>query len=95
MSNKRRKSRGSAKLERNRLARTIRGAIKSDSPLPGYGRLYRPPEGWVLSSALDRRGVELRASVDDLHGVAFDYRPLSGARLSSARSRLRLEDDAE
>ena len=90
MSNKRRKARGSAKLERNRLARTIRGAIKSDSPLPGYGRAYRPPDGWNLSARLVQQGVDLRARVDDLRGVAFEYRGLS-----ATRRRLRVEDDSD
>jgi hypothetical protein len=37
MSNKRRKSIGSAKIARNRTLRVVRGALKAGNPLPGCG----------------------------------------------------------
>jgi len=60
MSNKRRKARGSAKLHTNRTMRTIRGALKAAAPLPGFGRQFRAPDGWVLDG-------RLRDEVEALH----------------------------
>lgn len=63
MSNKRRKTIGSTKIKRNLLVRIARGARKSGTPWPGYGRAYSPhllESGWELSPALDLRGQKLR-----------------------------------
>ena len=67
MSNKRRKSRGSAKIKRNRLARVIRGALKAGAPLPGYGKQFDAPDGWTIDARLEAQGVALRGEVDELH----------------------------
>ena len=67
MSNKRRKSRGSAKIKRNRLIRVIRGALKAGAPLPGYGKQFDAPEGWTIDARLGAQGVALRGEVDELH----------------------------
>ena len=67
MSNKRRKSRGSAKIKRNRLVRVVRGALKAGAPLPGYGAAFRAPDGWTIDARLEAQGVALRGEVDELH----------------------------
>lgn len=67
MSNKRRKSRGSAKIKRNRLVRVIRGALKAGAPLPGYGKQFDAPDGWVIDSRLEAQGKALRDEVIELH----------------------------
>ena len=67
MSNKRRKARGSAKLQHNRTMRTIRGALKAGTPLPGYGRQFRAPDGWLLDGRLEAQGKALRDEVEALH----------------------------
>jgi hypothetical protein len=67
MSNKRRKSRGSAKIKRNRLIRVIRGALKAGTPLPGYGRQFDAPDGWVIDRRLEAQGKALRDEVIELH----------------------------
>ena len=67
MSNKRRKARGSAKLHDNRTMRTIRGALKAGTPLPGYGRQFRAPDGWLLDGRLEAQGKALRDEVEALH----------------------------
>ena len=67
MSNKRRKSRGSAKIKRNRLVRVIRAALKAGAPLPGDGRQFDVPEGWTIDARLEAQGVALRGEVDELH----------------------------
>ena len=67
MSNKRRKSRGSAKIKRTRLVRVIRGALKAGAPLPGYGKQFDVPEGWTIDARLEAQGVALRGEVDELH----------------------------
>ena len=67
MSNKRRKSRGSAKIKRNRLVRVIRGALKAGTPLPGYGKQFDAPDGWVIDSRLEAQGKALRDEVIELH----------------------------
>lgn len=38
MSNRRRKTHGQTKLQRNLLVRVIRGARKAGTPLPGHGK---------------------------------------------------------
>lgn len=63
MSNKRRKTIGSTKIKRNLLVRIARGARKSGTPWPGYGRAYdadRLEDGWQFSTATAARGQELR-----------------------------------
>jgi hypothetical protein len=55
VSNKRRKSIGQAKLLRNKLIREFRGSAKRGGNMPGGGSQYFPPDGWVLSSELERR----------------------------------------
>ena len=67
MSNKRRKSRGSAKIKRNRLVRVVRGALKAGAPLPGYGRQFRAPDGWLIDGRLEAQGKALRDEVEALH----------------------------
>ena len=67
MSNKRRKSRGSAKIKRNRLIRVVRGALKAGAPLPGYGKQFDVPDGWLIDARLEAQGVALRGEVDELH----------------------------
>jgi hypothetical protein len=67
MSNKRRKSRGSTKIKGNRLVRVIRGALKAGAPLPGYGKQFDVPDGWVIDSRLEAQGKALRGEVDELH----------------------------
>ena len=67
MSNKRRKSRGSAKIKRNRLVRVVRGALKAGAPLPGYGKQFDAPDGWLIDARLEAQGVALRGEVDELH----------------------------
>ena len=67
MSNKRRKSRGSAKIKQNRLIRVIRGALKAGAPLPGYGRQFDVPDGWTMDARLEAQGKALRDEVIELH----------------------------
>ena len=67
MSNKRRKSIGSAKIKRNRLVRVVRGALKAGAPLPGYGKQFDVPDGWTIDARLEAQGVALRGEVDELH----------------------------
>ena len=67
MSNKRRKSRGSAKIKRNRLVRVIRGALKAGTPLPGYGKQFDAPDGWTMDARLEAQGKALRDEVIELH----------------------------
>lgn len=67
MSNRRRKSMGTAKMKRNRTMRTIRGALKAGAPLPGFGRQFRAPTGWVLDGRLEAQGKALRDEVEALH----------------------------
>ena len=67
MSNKRRKTRGSAKIKRNRLIRVVRGALKARAPLPGYGKQFDVPDGWTIDARLEAQGVALRGEVDELH----------------------------
>lgn len=67
MSNKRRKSRGSAKIKRNRLVRVIRGALKTGTPLPGYGRKHTHPEWLTVEARYRAEGEALRRDVDELH----------------------------
>ena len=67
MSNKRRKSRGSAKIKRNRLVRVVRGALKAGAPLPGYGAAFRAPEGWTIDARLEAQGKALRDEVGELY----------------------------
>ena len=67
MSNKRRKSRGAAKIKRNRQVRVVRGALKAGAPLPGYGKQFDAPEGWTIDARLEAQGVALRGEVDELH----------------------------
>ncbi len=67
MSNKRRKSRGSAKIKRNRLVRVIRGALKAGAPLPGDGRQFDVPERWTIDARLEAQGKALRDEVVELY----------------------------
>ena len=67
MSNKRRKSIGSAKIKRNRLVRVVRGALKAGAPLPGYGAAFRAPDGWLIDARLEAQGKALRDEVGELH----------------------------
>ena len=67
MSNKRRKSIGSAKIKRNRLIRVVRGALKAGTPLPGFGRQFRAPDGWLIDGRLEAQGKALRDEVEALH----------------------------
>ena len=66
MSNKRRKSIGTAKLKRNRTMRVIRGALKAGAPLPGDGRQFQAPDGWALEARLAAQGKALRDEVEAL-----------------------------
>lgn len=67
MSNKRRKSRGSAKIKRNRLVRVVRGALKAGAPLPGYGKQFDVLDGWTIDPRLEAQGKALRDEVGELH----------------------------
>ena len=67
MSNKRRKSIGSAKIKRNRLVRVVRGALKAGAPLPGNGRQFDVPEGWTIDARLEAQGKALRDEVGELY----------------------------
>ena len=67
MSNKRRKSIGSAKIKRNRLVRVVRGALKAGAPLPGDGGQFDVPEGWTIDARLEAQGKALRDEVGELH----------------------------
>lgn len=67
MSNKRRKSIGSAKIKRNRLIRVVRGALKAEAPLPGDGRQFDVPEGWLIDARLEAQGKALRDEVAELY----------------------------
>ena len=67
MSNKRRKSRGSAKIKRNRLVRVVRGALKAGAPLPGYGKQFDVPDGCTIDARLEAQGKALRDEVGELH----------------------------
>ena len=66
MSNKRRKSLGSAKLKRNLMIRIARGCERRKAPWPGDGRQYRAPEGWILAPSVERRRDELQDTMRDL-----------------------------
>jgi hypothetical protein len=67
MSNRRRKSIGTAKLKRNRTMRVIRGALKAGAPLPGDGAAFRAPEGWTIDGRLEAQGKALRDEVGELY----------------------------
>ena len=69
MSNKRRKSIGTAKLKRNRAMRVIRGALKAGAPLPGDGGQFQAPDGWALDGRLEAQGKALRDEVEEMRGI--------------------------
>ncbi len=68
MSNRRRKTHGQTKLQRNLLVRVIRGARKNGTPLPGHGSTYNAPEGWQLHHTTYQRGIDLRTNTRTITG---------------------------
>jgi hypothetical protein len=66
MSNKRRKSIGTAKIKRNRTMRVIRGALKAGTPLPGESRVYMD-DNYHLADSYRERGQRLRDEVGELY----------------------------
>jgi hypothetical protein len=62
VSNRRRKSIGTAKIKRNRTMRVIRGALKAGTPLPGESRVYMD-DNYHLADSYRERGQRLRDEV--------------------------------